>query len=239
MIPGNSWGERAPQVSTSMCALTGGEEVGLHRSPSGGRNAEFYPEYVPTIGLRGSTQHRANMEDAMIRKGCGRISRFRWRGASVAPDAAGGTASLSRGGARSRSATSTTGSSTGTLRLRSDRDRGRPRVLLTYSRVRQVRACSRRRRGVVLAASGVGGSVSVAGSWAERHGSGQQDLTASRLLLQERCDELLRSSPRTTSGPPFKGHALAPGEVVQKDAAQLPRQRAIEDAHVALFVVCE
>jgi len=116
-----------------------------------------------------------------MRKSCGRVSRFRWRGASLASDATGSIATLSGGGARSGSATGTKGSSTGTLRLRGDRDRGRPRVLLTYPRLLQVCARSRRRRGVVLAASGVGRSVRVAGSWAGRNGSGQQD-TAARLL---------------------------------------------------------
>jgi len=111
----------------------------------------------------------------MIGKGCGRVSRFRWRGASVALDAAGGIASLGRGGADSGSAPGTTGSSTDTLPLRGNRHRDLSRVLFTYSHVRHVRACSPASRGVVLATPGVSRSVPAVMYGAGRHGSSQQD----------------------------------------------------------------
>ena len=134
----------------------------------------------------------------MIGKGCGGVSRFRRRCASVAPDAAGGIARLGGGGARSGPGTGTTGSSTDTLPLRGDHHRSGARVLFTHSRLRQVHARSPARRGVVLAAPGVSRSVPAVMHWAGRHGSSQQD-AARRFLGLALKPPVSRATPWLSS----------------------------------------
>jgi hypothetical protein len=67
----------------------------------------------------------------------------------------------------------------------------------------------------------------------------QAERVRSCLLLQKRRDEFLRVYPYAASSPGFARHRCAAPEVFFEDPMQSIGQSAIEEAHVALFVVCE
>src|SRR3954470_15376688 len=61
----------------------------------------------------------------------------------------------------------------------------------------------------------------------------------SRLLLQQRRDELLRTCPHTAILPALKSETRAALEVLHETALQIRRDSPIEQIDVALFIVRE